>query len=236
MSRSQNETHVSLYIRHHGTRKYEKENPRTVYPEGTIFVLRYELNGKRYCQTLPDCKTALDAHYAMLQKKVELADIARGAIAPPAPKHAPAPKPQLSKIDSALMLDAAIDRYLANVATKSSKTSQGYRYTLQQFYASSGNLAISQVTKQHLYDFVGLLRKEGLGDRTVHNRVGEVVTFLRHFNIKDVTIRIKFVEKMVRAYRPDELQALFAVADQDEWILYQFFLCSGGERARVYEC
>jgi integrase len=125
------------------------------------------------------------------------------------------------------MLDAAIDKYIENVQTKSSKTSGGYRYTLQQFYASTGNLVLSQVTTQQLYDFVGCLRRQGLGDRTVHNRVGEVVTFLRHFGIKGVTLKVKYVEQKVRAYRPDELKALFAAATPEEWILFQFFLCTG---------
>jgi hypothetical protein len=53
------------------------------------------------------------------------------------------------------MLDSAIDKYLENVKAKSSKTSSGYRYTLQQFYASTGNLVLSHVTTQQLYDFVG---------------------------------------------------------------------------------
>ena len=106
-----------------------------------------------------------------------------------------------------------MDKYLENVATKSSKTSSGYRNTLQQFYASTGNSLLSSVTTQQLYDFVAYLRREGLGDRTIHNRVGEVVTFLRHFGIKDVTVRVKFVEQKVRAYRPDELKTLFAASD-----------------------
>jgi len=59
------------------------------------------------------------------------------------------------------MLDAAIDRYLKNAATKSSKTSSGYRYTLQLFYASSGNLVLSQVSTQQLDDFVANLRSKG---------------------------------------------------------------------------
>jgi hypothetical protein len=121
------------------------------------------------------------------------------------------------------------------VATKSSKTSTGYRYTLQQFYASTGNLVLSQINTQQLYDFIGYLRREGLGDRTVHNRVGEVVTFLRHFGIKDVTLRVKYVEQKIRAYRPDELKALFVAADPEEWLIFQFFLCTGagGDVCRV---
>ena len=50
------------------------------------------------------------------------------------------------------------------------------------------------------------------------------MTFLRHFGIKDVTVRVKFVEQKVRAYRPDELKALFATAEPEEWILFLIFL------------
>ena len=47
---------VSLYVRHHTTLKYKKAKPKfghdsTVgygFPPGTIFVLRYEQDGKRH--------------------------------------------------------------------------------------------------------------------------------------------------------------------------------------------
>ena len=39
---------VSLYLREHGTRKYVPADPKTQYPLGTIFVLRYaHPNGKQ---------------------------------------------------------------------------------------------------------------------------------------------------------------------------------------------
>ena len=60
-----------------------------------------------------------------------------------------------------------------------------------------------------------------------------MVTFLRHFGIKDVTIRVKFVEQKVRAYRPDELKTLFATAEPEEWILFQFLLCTGAREQEV---
>ena len=63
--------------------------------------------------------------------------------------------------------------------------------------------------------------------------MGEVVTFLRHFGIKDVTLRVKYVEQKVRAYRADELKTLFAAADPEEWILFQFFLCTGAREQEV---
>jgi integrase len=225
---------VAVYIRKSGTREYEKASPRANYPGGTIFCLRYTQGGKRKYETLsvPDYK---QASIAAQQKSIALQFEAINPLKKPASKSAPTPVPQPKpQIQSGeLMLDAAIDRYLENVATKSSKTSTGYRYTLRQFYASTGSLVLSTVTTQQLYDFVGYLRREGLGDRTVHNRVGEVVTFLRHFGVRDVTLRVKFVEQKVRAYRPDELKALFAAADPEEWILFQFFLCTGAREQEV---
>jgi integrase len=63
--------------------------------------------------------------------------------------------------------------------------------------------------------------------------VGEVVTFLRANGVKDVTTKVKYVEKKVRACRPDELKALFAAATPDEWLLFQFFLCTGAREQEV---
>jgi integrase/recombinase XerD len=228
-------TKIAVYIRKHGSRSYEKASPRKDYPSGTIFCLRYTLGGIRKYETL-NVPNYAQANIASQKKSIELQMAAAqqqfGKRPAPTPKPVAQPAPHPSPTGG-LMLDAAIDRYLLNVETKSSKTSSGYRYTLQQFYASSGNSPLSQVTTQHLYNFVAYLRREGLGDRTVHNRVGEVVTFLRHFGIKEVTMRVKYVEQKVRAYSPDELKALFAAATPEEWMLFQFFLCTGAREQEV---
>ena len=226
---------VAVYIRKSGTREYENASPRANYPGGAIFCLRYTQGGKRKFETLSvaDYK---QANIAAQQKSIALQldaidPLKKKLASTPAPTPAPQPKQQAQSNE--LTLDAAIDRYLDNVAKKSSKTTKGYRYTLQQFYASTGNLVLSAVTTQELYDFIAYLRREGLGDRTVHNRVGEVVTFLRHFGIEDVTLRVKYVEQKVRAYRPDELKALFAAADPEEWLMFQFFLCTGAREQEL---
>ena len=36
---------VAVYIRNSGTREYEKASPKTNYPGGTIFCLRYTQGG-----------------------------------------------------------------------------------------------------------------------------------------------------------------------------------------------
>jgi len=45
---------VSVYIRNHQTREYEPADPKTAYPQGTIFCLRYKKDGKRKWETLND--------------------------------------------------------------------------------------------------------------------------------------------------------------------------------------
>ncbi len=80
---------------------------------------------------------------------------------------------------------------------------------------------------------MAFLGKEGLGQRTIHNRVGEVVTFLRANGIRDVTLKVKYTQKKVRAYRADELKALFAAATPEEWLLFKFFLCTGAREQEV---
>src|SRR5579864_3772520 len=231
---------VAIYVRESGTRKYTPASPKAMYSSSVTFCLRYTLGGKRRWEQLA-VGTYKEAHAVSLKKLSELitasckeeslgAKISKN-LALPKPHPKPEPKPVAKQGE--LYLDAAIDKYLENVATKSSKTSRGYRYTLQQFYASPGNSLLSSVTTQQLYDFVGHLRRDGLADRTIHNRVGEVVTFLRHFGIKEVTVRVKFVEQKVRAYRPDELKTLLAVATPEEWLLFQFFLCTGAREQEV---
>ena len=231
---------VAIYTRESGTRHYKPASPRAAYSPNTTFCLRYTQDGKRRWEQL-DVKSYKEAQKESLKKLTELitesckrkpdvGTVISRNLNLPAPRPKPAKPVQPT---GELMLDAAIDKYVENVQTKSAKTSGGYRYTLQQFYASSGNLVLANVTTQHLYDFVGYLRRDGLGDRTVHNRVGEVVTFLRHFGIKEVTMRVKYVEQKVRAYRPDELKALFAAATPEEWILFQFYLCTGAREQEV---
>jgi hypothetical protein len=41
------------------------------------------------------------------------------------------------------------------------------------------------------------------------------------------TDRVRYTEKVVSAYSVPELEALFAAADQDEYDLFQCFLCTG---------
>jgi integrase len=233
---------VTVYIRHSGTRQYEKANPKKLQTyqgqllPGAIFVLRFTdpLTGKRQYVNL-DCRTFDEANVAACFKQIELAKMKRGELKPPATKPAVAPKPieQTPAKPGELMLDVAMDRYLANMAIRSGKTQTAYDYNMQQFFISCGNKPLAQISRQDLIDYERRMRMEGLAARTIHNRVAETITMLRHFGFKEVKHVVRFVEKKVRAYRPDELKQLFAAAGPEEWLLFQFFLCSGCREQEV---
>lgn len=219
---------VSLYVRRKNDR-YAKCSPKAVYVLGTTFVLRYELQGRRRWEKLPSGIDYSAAKRMALEKELALD---RGEIPEKGQTnaHPPQPKPKAPE-PATLMLDRAIDRYLEVVKTKSARTYSGYTYTMKQFYACVGNLALGEISKQHLYDYLAAMKKEGLGDRTCHNRCAEVSTMLRFHGIS-VSIRVRYTEKIVRAYRDDELQKLFAAAAPEEHLLFSFFLATGARERK----
>lgn len=214
---------VSLYVRRKNAR-YAKCAPKAVYVLGTTFVLRYELQGRRCWEKLPSGIDYAAAKHMALEKELALY---RGEIPEKdqTNAHPPQPKPKAPE-PATLMLDRTLDRYLEVVKTKSARRYSGYTYTMEQFYACVGNLALGEISKQHLYDYLAAMKKQGLGDRACHNRCAEVSTMLRFHGI-NVSIRVRYTEKIVRAYRDDELQKLFAATDSDEHLLFSFFLATG---------
>src|ERR1039458_8343769 len=217
-------SNVSVYTRttENGKRRYEQAEHRKLYPDGTIFVLRYEVAGKRRWETLKGG----GVRYAMAIAKVRESELLTGAInlarnAPVVPVAKEPEKP------TRMTVDQAIDRYLRNASTKSPRTYHGYTYTMRQFRESCQKQFLDQITKQDLYDFVTFLRTKGAGDRTCHNKIEEVVGLLRHYDIRNVTIKVKYTEKKISAYTRDELRSLFAVCNPEDRLVFEFFLGSG---------
>jgi hypothetical protein len=78
---------------------------------------------------------------------------------------------------------------LAVCQTKSDKTASGYSLTMKQFFTCVGNKPLASIRKDDLYKFLGFLKAQELSDRTCHNRIGEVITLLRHYGFKEEKIR-----------------------------------------------
>jgi len=138
-------------------------------------------------------------------------------------------------------LISAITEYSAEVAAqKSHRTAKVYSYALTRFQRSCKKKNLSDVVRSDLMEFISFLRNEGLSDRTVHNGVERILTFLRWCGITGLLSRNdkpKFTAKKVDAYDDTQLAALYAASTDEERLLWQFFVYTGmreGEVAHVY--
>ena len=137
-------------------------------------------------------------------------------------------------------IDDEVAVYLLNIAKLSPKTYKAYKRSLELFQQSCQKIYIHQITKQDLQAFDTSLIEDGNEDRTRHNRVQHVVTFLRNEEgrrhgpaIKDVSITVKYVEAPPEAYTRQELADLFRMSDEDEKFLWRFFLGTGFRDSEV---
>jgi integrase len=188
------------------------------------------VGGRRKWETLTGSMITLK--YALARAKMRESDLLTGAIN--VAKNAPVvPVPAQSEKPARLTVDEAMERYLRNASTKSPRTFHGYTYTMKQFRESCQKQFLDEINKQDLYDFVTYLRIQELSDRTIHNRVEEVVGLLRHYDILNVTIKVKYTEKQIRAYTREEVRSLFTVCGTEDRLVFEFFLGSGCRESEV---
>jgi integrase len=190
------------------------------HPEGQYF-LRYAVGGKwRWEKVGKDPFTALDS----LRKREHSLALGIGL-------------PELTQAVAKVTLTDSVTRYLENCARLKKRSRSGYTCSLNLFLSSTQARHVDEIIKQDLIDFETRMLKMGYEDRTVDNRLGHVVTFLRSHDVKDVSHHRKYTEKIVKAYRADELKKLFAAANGDEHLLFFFFLCTGArEQEAQFAC
>jgi integrase/recombinase XerD len=205
---------VSLWIRETvgGKRTYRKPNKKKLYPNGTVFCLRYSINGKRRWATL-DVTNLTAALAARATKEAALLSAVSTVASAPAKR---------------INVDDAMANYLSTVAaTRAHKTWLAYNLILNEFRKTCTKEYLDQIDKSDLTAFVIAQKKAGQDDRTVANRVAGVVTFLRAHGVVTVTLRHKYTEKKVKAYSVEELRALNAASTDEELQIWQFFLGTG---------
>lgn len=216
---------VSLYVREHATRKYTKAKPNKIFPMGTIYVLRH---GSTW-ETI-DAKNWQEANVARLRKDIDLMQGWR-----------PTPKARPEKPVKVLLLDAAIDSYLAEIKSgRKKKTHQAYAVALRYFFDCCGNKPMKDISRGDLIKFSAFLRDEKeQAPRSVYNKFESVMTFLKHHDIrgKDLKIKVhdwpKFVDEEPEIYEQDMLDKFFAACDVDELLLFEFFLMTGMREQEV---
>ena len=169
------------------------------HPEG-VYQLRYRNQGSRRCWKTVGSDPNL-ALQECRKREVALLAVAEGVELPAA-------------LEERVSVAPAVARYLATVeATKSHKSFIGYRRDLTCFLESCKKQHLDQIVRQDLLDFTAYLRRHGMGDRTVFNRLQSTVTFLRSQGITGLLRNNdwpRFTERKVTTYGEEELQRLFA--------------------------
>jgi integrase/recombinase XerD len=219
---------VSLYVRERGTRRYNKvpDRNKPYYPSNTTYVLRYGLTWETL--TIDNLS---DAVAKRIERELELLRGWR-------PTSKPKPEPSGKKVK---MLDEAIDAYLKEVESgRKPKTHSAYTTSLNYFFESTGNKPMSTISRTDLLDFTVFLREEKQqSDRSCWNKFANVMSFLKLHDITGKSLKIKphdwpqYVEEEPEIYEQDMLDVFFAACDEDEFLLFEFFLKTGMREQEV---
>lgn len=138
-----------------------------------------------------------------------------------------------------LTLADAIAAYIVRVrVSRSDKTQNEFELMLPEFAEVCGKKYVDDVRGEDLMQYAAKLRYQGFADRTVENRVSRVSCFLKKNGITELLDErdrqsLKPDEKVVEAYNTEELKLLFAACDEEEKIVFHFFLGSGCREAEV---
>jgi hypothetical protein len=240
---------VAIYKRNQGgDRSRQPAYPKVNYGPGTTFLLRYTAQGKRVWKTLP-VQTYMEALVAAKQQELELwqRDAANLDHSTPITRTQPKPAfvepvtPAVLPVQKPVVRDTlgmAIDTYMANIRiTGRACTAQSYEVLFRQFYdsATKGGMVARQlkdITKQDLVNFAAYLQKRGCAEVTIHHK-STIVQCLLRTNDNHAALKTKYTPKDVVSYHPEEIKQLFAHATESEWLLFNFFLCSGGREGEV---
>jgi integrase len=122
----------------------------------------------------------------------------------------------------------------------SKKTITAYRSRLDFFleFCSTSPTYMDQIDDGCLKGYIKFLQAcdEDYSDRYVYNIFQTLNTFLRANGILiagPLLARLSFASKPVKPYADEELEALFAASDDDEKLVFNFFLNSGSREGEV---
>lgn len=127
-------------------------------------------------------------------------------------------------------IKTAVQNFLAETAkSKGRKTLAAYTLHLNQFVTANPKIRfVEEVTTETLRGFRDYLARLDFSDKTQHNRIVTILSFLKKHGIKTefkLAADLPTVdEEPAIPYEADELKKLFAAMDPEESIRYKFFL------------
>jgi integrase/recombinase XerD len=192
-----------------------------VHPEGAYYI-EWRVGGRRGRRY----RSAVERDEAIDQarrKAIELRAIRDGLIAAPDP---PPVVPTKTPIGD------AIDAYLRYVKMqRKPRTHLTYRYTLDTLLrASYKKKYVEDATRDDVLDFMTRCYELGLGARTVYDKVVTVLQLFKKHGRAGLMEKgdwPNYVDTIRPVYEPEELEAMFKAATDDEATLLKFVLGSG---------
>jgi integrase/recombinase XerD len=189
-----------------------------VHPEGAYYI-EWRERGKRRRVSVPREDAVAEAR----RKAVELQAIRDGLIAPPELAPEIAPKTPIGK---------AIEDYLRFVRVhRKPRTHLTYRFTLDTLLrAAYKKQYVEDATRQDAIDFMTYCYEQGLGARTVYDKVVTVLQLFKRYGKSGLMERgdwPNYVDTIRPIYEPEELMGMFRVCTEDEATLLKFLLGSG---------
>jgi integrase len=153
-------------------------------------------------------------------------------------KSAQAPEPALGPAPhEGTPLAAALEKYLSDLEPlgRHADTISTYRRDITPFIENCEAACIENVTRQDLVDYMRWQRKQPLPrrkhsnpERTYHNRLINVRSFLNSFGLTKLfrrgEYRKRYYEKKVVAHPDHELALLYSHANAEEWFLLDYFI------------
>jgi len=195
------------------------------HPEG-VYYLRYLRGKKRVWQAVDANADA--ATRALRNTEHDLHAVSLGRQAQPSNPASPAPD---------ILLNDAIESYLTDVRRfRMKKTVAAYQRILGILRDRYQDRSLGSISREDLLNHRAGLEAHGLSPRTVFNHLDRIKTFLRAQGIVGLLKSgdmPAYDEPEVEAYDADQLEKLFAAAEPEERLLFDFFLKTGFREQEV---
>jgi integrase len=196
------------------------------HPEGTYYIDWTE-DGRRHRASVG--KSPSNAVARQLRKETELKAVSQGITVVPEDNT------------SHRGLQATIALYLDEIkTTRKPKTFNAYSNALLYFQESCTKAHIEDVDRLDLVKYAAFLRDEkGHAPRSCYNKFESVMTFLKTQGVRNLVRKEdwpKYVEEEAEAYEHEELDTFFKACDDEERLVFEFFLMTGMREQEVMYC
>jgi integrase len=147
------------------------------------------------------------------------------------------------------LLPEALDNYLSDLEAlgRTDGTLATYRRDITPFVQNCKAVCVGDVARQGLIEYMRWQRKQPIPqrkhanpERTYHNRLINVRSFLNAFGVTKLfrrgEYRKRYHEKKVVAHPETELSVLYSHAGAEDWFLLDFFIGSMARDHEAYGC